>query len=118
MYRISNCKSTYRNFGKKYIEKDLEIIIIEKSEFKQKLFHEHYCTEAHQGIQNWSVTLTDQVEHLVSLRKTEPNGINSLNTWAQNGLHIRDLRSLQLSQERNFLEKTQVLYLHTRENVF
>ena len=90
MYRINNYKSTYRNFGKKYIEKDLQTIIIEKSEFKQKLFHEHYCTEAHQGIQNWSVTLTDQVEDLDSLRKTELSGINSLNTWAPNDLHIRE----------------------------
>ena len=37
--RINNYKSTHRNFRKKYVEKDLAVVI-KKSEFKQKLFHE------------------------------------------------------------------------------
>ena len=60
-YRINNYKSTHRNFRKKYVEKDL-VIVIKKSELKQKLFHKHYCSEDHQGIKNWSVTFIDQVE--------------------------------------------------------
>ena len=66
-YRINNYKLTHRNFGKKYVEKDL-IIVIKKSELKQKLFDEHYCSEGHQGIENWSVTLVDQVEDLKGKR--------------------------------------------------
>ena len=48
-FRYSNYKSTHRNFGKKYLEKDLTIVI-KKSELKQKLFHERYCSEGHQGM--------------------------------------------------------------------
>ena len=58
MYRINNYKSTHRKFTEKYDEKDLAIVI-NKSELKQKLFHEHYCSEGHQGIENWSVALID-----------------------------------------------------------
>ena len=50
-YRINNYKSTHRKFRKKYVEKNLAIVI-KKSELKQKLFHEHYCSEGHQGIEN------------------------------------------------------------------
>ena len=55
-------------FRKKYVEKDLAIVI-KRSELKQKLFHKNYCAEGHQGIENWSVTLIDQVEDLDSQRK-------------------------------------------------
>ena len=62
-YRINNYKSTHRKFRKKYVEKDLAIVI-KKSELKQKLFHEDYYSEHQQGIENWSVTLMDQVEDI------------------------------------------------------
>ena len=46
-YRINNCKSTDKKFGKVYVKKDLAIVIT-KTELKQKLFHKHYCSEGHQ----------------------------------------------------------------------
>ena len=49
-YRINNYKSTHRKFRKKYIEKELAIVI-KKNELKQKLFHKLYCSEGHQGIE-------------------------------------------------------------------
>ena len=73
--RINNYKSTNRKFRKKHVEKDLAIVI-RKSELKQKLFHKHYCSEGHQGIENLSVTVIDQVEDVDSLRKKELYWIN------------------------------------------
>ena len=80
---MNNNKLTHREFRKKHVEKDL-LIIINKSKLKQKLFHEDYCSESDQDIENWSVTLIDQVEDLNSLRKKELYWINRLNTWVQN----------------------------------
>ena len=57
------------------------------------MFHEHYCSESHQGIENWSFTLIDQVEDLDSLRKKELYWMNRLNTWAPNGLNIMFFKS-------------------------
>ena len=89
-YRINNYKSTHRKFRKKYVAKDLAIVI-KRSELQQKLFHANYFAEGHQGIENWSVTLIDQVEDLDSLRKKELYSINKLNTWAPNSLNVREV---------------------------
>ena len=75
---------------KKYVEKDLAIVI-KKSGLKQKLFHEHYCSEFHQGIQNWSVALINYVQDLGSLRKKEMYRIKRLNTWTPNGLNVKEV---------------------------
>ena len=82
--------ATHRKFRKKYVEKDL-IIVIKKSELKQNLFHKHDCSEGDQGIENWSVTLIDQVEDLDSIRKRELYWINRSNTWAPNALSVREV---------------------------
>ena len=74
-YRINNYNSTHTKSRKKYVEKHVAIAI-NKSELKQNLFHKHYCSEGHRGIENWSVTLIDQLEDLDSLRKTELYWIN------------------------------------------
>ena len=89
-YRVNNYKSTHRKFRKKYVKKDLAFVI-KKSELKQKLFHKHYCSEGNQGTENWSFTLIDQVEDLESLRKKELYWIKRLNTWALNGLNVREV---------------------------
>ena len=46
-------------FGKK-LKKGI-IQEIKKSELTQKLFHEHYCSNRHESVANWCVTLIDQV---------------------------------------------------------
>ena len=68
-FRFNNYKSTHRNFRKK-LKKGI-IQEIKKSELKQKLFHEHYCSDGHEGIENWCITLIDQVEDKKELRKKE-----------------------------------------------
>ena len=46
-YWLNTYKWTPRKFRKKYVDKDLAIVI-KKNDLKQKLFHEHYCSEGHQ----------------------------------------------------------------------
>ena len=89
-YKTNNHKSTHRKFRKKHVEKDLAVVI-KKSKLKQKLFHKHYCSEDNQGIENWCVTLIDQVEDLDLLRKKELYWINRLNTGAPKGFDIREV---------------------------
>ena len=43
------------------------------------------------SFENWNVTLIDQVEDLDSLRKKELYWINRLNSWAPNGLNVREV---------------------------
>ena len=95
-------------------------IVIKKNELKQKLFHKHYCSEGQQGIENWSVTLTDQVEDLDSLTKKELYWINRLNIWAPNGLNVRKVYEAYnyVKKVWTFLEKAKNLHSHTHENVF
>ena len=103
-YRINNYKSTHRKFRKKYVGKDL-VIVIRKSEFKKKLFHEHCCSEGHQGIENWSVIIIDQVEALNSLRKKELYWIKRLSTWAPNGLNVKKVYEAYNWVKKNFFKK-------------
>ena len=49
-------------------------VVIKKRDLKQTLFHQHYCSEGHQGTENWSVTLIYQVEDLDLLIKKDSIG--------------------------------------------
>ena len=42
---------------------------IKKSELKQKLIHEHYCSDGPEGFANWCVILIDQFENKKEVRK-------------------------------------------------
>ena len=53
-FRFNNYKNTHRKNLKKGVIQE-----IKKSELKQKLFHEHYCSDGHDGITNWCVNLID-----------------------------------------------------------
>ena len=85
-FRFNNYKSTHRKLRKK-LKKGI-IQEIKTSELKQKLVHEHYCSDGHEGIANWCVTLIEQVEGKKELRKKELYCINKLNTWAPVGLNV------------------------------
>ena len=40
---------------------------------KQKHFHEHYCSDRHNGIEDWVITLIDSANPLKELRRKEFN---------------------------------------------
>ena len=86
-FRLNNYKSTHRKFRKK-LKKGITQEI-KNSELKQRLFHEHYCSDGHKGITNWCVTLINHVKDKRELRKKELYWINKLNAWALVRLNIR-----------------------------
>ena len=50
-YRANNYKSTHRKFkNKKQVPKEA---------LKRKIFHEHFCSDDHNGIQDWVITLIE-----------------------------------------------------------
>ena len=53
-YRANNYKSTQR----KFVNKEA----VPKQALKQKRFHEHYCLDRHNGIQDWVITLIDSAD--------------------------------------------------------
>ena len=62
-YRANNYKSTHRKFkNKKQVLKEA---------LKQKVFHEHFCSDDQSGIQDWVITLIEQVDDEKFLRQRE-----------------------------------------------
>ena len=57
--RANNYKSTQR----KFVNKEA----VPKQALKQKRFHEHYCSDRHNGIENWVITLIDSADTLKEL---------------------------------------------------
>ena len=72
------------------------------------MFHVHCCSEGHEGIENCSVTLKDQVEDLGSLKTKELYWINRLNTWIPNGVNVREVSQAYnwVEKEKNFFGKS------------
>ena len=71
--------SYLRLYMDSYVKKDLAIVI-KKSKLKTKMVSQTLLFERHQGIENWSVTLTGQADDLDSLRKKELFWISRLST--------------------------------------
>ena len=59
--RANNYKSTQR----KFVNKEA----VPKQALKQKRFHEHYCSDRHNGKEDWVITLIDSADTLKELRK-------------------------------------------------
>jgi len=57
----------------------------------QAYFHEHFKSEGHHGIDDWSFILIDKGSSLYSVRKKESQWQHRLNTFTPNGLNIRDV---------------------------
>ena len=58
---------------------------------KQKLFHEHFCSDDHNGIQDWVITLIEQVDDEKFLRQRELFWAHKLDTFYPNGLNQREI---------------------------
>ena len=81
--RTNNYKSTQRTFVNKEA--------VPKQALKQKRFHENYCSDRHNGIEDWVVTLIDGVDTLKELRRKELYWMYELKTYAPYGLNKRDV---------------------------
>ena len=72
--RANNYKSTQRKFMNKEA--------VPKQALKQKRFHEHYCSDRRNGIEDWIITLIDSAETLKELRRKELYWMYRLKTYA------------------------------------
>ena len=79
----NNYNSTQRKFVKK--------VAVPKQALKQQHFHEHYCSDGHNGIEDWVITLIDSADTLKELRKKELYWMYKLKTYAPYGLNERDV---------------------------
>ena len=81
--RANNYKSTER----KFVNKEA----VRKQALKQKRFHEHYCSDRPNGLEDWVITLIDSAETLKELRKKELYWMYKLKTYGLHGLNERDV---------------------------
>ena len=81
--RANNYKSKQRKFVNKGA--------VPKQALKQRRFHADYCSDRHNGIEDWVITLIDSAETLKELRKKELYWMYKLKTYAPYGLNERDV---------------------------
>ena len=80
--KANNYKSTQR----KFINKEA----LPKQALKQERFYEHYCSDRHNGIEDWVITLIDSADTLKELRREELYWMSKLKTYALYNLYERD----------------------------
>ena len=81
--RANKYKSTQRKFMNKEA--------VPKQALKQKRFHEHYCSDRHNGIEGWVINLIDTAETLKELRRKELYWMYRLKPYVPYGLNERDI---------------------------
>ena len=81
--RANNYKSTQRKFVNKQASP--------KQALKQKCFHEHYCSDRHNCIEDWVITLIDNADTLKDLRRKELYWMYKRKTCAPYGLNEKDV---------------------------
>ena len=62
---------------------------ISKQALKQKRFQEHYCSDRHNCMKDWVITLIDSVDILKRLRTRELHWIYILKTYVPYYLKVR-----------------------------
>ena len=80
--RANDYKSTQR----KFVNKEA----VPKEALKQR-FHEHYCSDRHNGIKDWIITLIDSPDTLKELMRKELYWMHELKTYAPYGLNEKDV---------------------------
>ena len=80
-------KSRANNYKSKFVNKEA----VPKQALKQKRFHEHYCSDRHNGIEDWVITLIDSTDTLKELRKKELHWMYKLKTYGPYSLNKRDV---------------------------
>ena len=73
-FRVNNYNSTQR----KFVNKEA----VQKQALKQKRFHEHYCSDRYNGIQDWVITLIDGADTLKEVSRKELYWMYKLKTYA------------------------------------
>ena len=81
--RANNYKSTQRKFANNEA--------VPKQALKQKRFHEYYCSDRNNGIQDWVITLIYSADTLKELRKKELHWMYKLKTYSPYSLNERDV---------------------------
>ena len=64
---------------------------VSKQALKQKRFHEHYCSDRNNGIEDWVITLIDSSETLKEFRRKELYWMYKLKTYVPYDLNERDV---------------------------
>ena len=64
---------------------------VPKQALKQTCFHEHYCLDKHNGIEDWVISLIDSTDTLKELRRKELYWMYKLKTYAPYDLNERDV---------------------------
>ena len=58
--KFSSRANDYMSMQRKFVNKEA----VPKQALEQKLFHEHYCSDRHNGIEDWIITLIDSADTL------------------------------------------------------
>ena len=80
-------ENNYKSRHRKFVNKEA----VPKQALKQKRFHEHYCSDRHNDIQDWVITLIDIADTLKELKKKELHWMYKLKTYPPYGLNERDV---------------------------
>ena len=83
--RANNYKSTQR----KFVNKES----VPKQALTRNRFHQHYCSERHNGIEDWVITLIDSADTLKELRRKELYWMYKLKSHAPYGMSMKHFKN-------------------------
>ena len=78
--------NNYKSIQRKFVNKEA----VPKQVLKQG-FRKHYCSDRHNGTEDWVITLIDSVDTLKELRRKELYWIYKPKTYAPYGLNERNV---------------------------